>query len=160
MGDQASWRRIVASALDWDQAHATLDASLANLPKELRGKRPDGLQHSIWQLLDHIRRTQRDLLEFMANDDYHEPKWPDDYWPSSPAPEDDAAWDACIDGIHTDAAALATFTMDESRDLTAKIPHGTGQTYLRTVLVAVDHNAHHIGQIIDARRILGVWPPK
>src|ERR1051325_4300168 len=122
MGDQASWRRIVASSLDWDQAHATLDASIANLPKELRGKRPSGLAHSIWELLDHIRRTQHDLLEFMANDKYHEPKWPDDYWPSSADPENDAAWDACVDAIHSSATAIAAFTMDESRDLTAKIP--------------------------------------
>jgi uncharacterized damage-inducible protein DinB len=160
MTEQGDWRGIVASALNWDQAHATLDATLEKLPAELRGKRPSGLPHSIWELLDHIRRTQRDLLEFCANDDYKDPKWPDDYWPPSPAPDGDAAWSQCIDAIHTDAAAFAAFTVDESRDLTAKIPHGTGQTYLRTVLVSIDHTAHHVGQIIDARRLLGAWPPK
>ena len=78
-------------------------------------------------------------LEFCANENYHEPKWPDDYWPGSPAPADDAAWTSAIDEIHRETAAFATFTADERHDLTAKIPHGTGQTYLRTILVAIDH---------------------
>lgn len=160
MSEHGSWRAIVASALDWDQAHAPLDATLENLPRELRGKRPEGLTHSIWELLDHIRRTQRDLLEFCTNDHYHEPKWPDDYWPRSPGPGDDAEWSECIAAIHADAKAFAAFTTDSPIDLTTKIPHGTGQTYLRTVLVAIDHMSHHIAQIIDARRVLGVWPPK
>jgi uncharacterized damage-inducible protein DinB len=160
MSDQGDWRRIVASALSWDQAHAPLDATLENLPRELRGKRPAGLQHSIWELLDHIRRTQRDLLEFCTNDNYQDPTWPDDYWPPTPEPESDGAWSECIAAIHKDSAALAAFTVDESRDLTTKIPHGTGQTYLRTVLVSIDHTAHHMGQIIDARRVLGAWPAK
>jgi uncharacterized damage-inducible protein DinB len=154
-----TWREIVASALDWEQAHAGLDASVANLPPDLRGKRPDGLVHSVWELLDHIRATQRDLLEFCTSENYQEPKWPDDYWPSSPAPKSDAAWTACIRAIHSDAAALAKFTTDTEVDLTAKIPHGTGQTYLRTVLVAIDHTSYHVAQIVDARRLLGSWPP-
>jgi uncharacterized damage-inducible protein DinB len=154
-----TWKDIVASALDWEQAHAGLDAALANLPAELRGVRPNGLPHSIWELLDHIRATQHDLLEFCANPDYHEPKWPDDYWPSSPAPKTDGEWTACIASIHSDADELATFTVETEIDLTTKIPHGTGQTYLRTVLVAIDHTSHHLGQIIITRRLLGSWPP-
>lgn len=159
MPPKQNWKEIVASALDWEQAHASLDAALANLPAELRGKRAAGLPHSIWELLSHIRFTQRDLLEFCANDDYKEPKWPDDYWPSSPAPKNDAEWTACIGAIHSDGAELAKFTVETDKDLTAKIPHGTGQTYLRTVLVSIDHTSHHLGQIIDVRRLLGSWPP-
>jgi len=155
-----NWKEIVASALDWDQAHATLDAALANLPAELRGKRPAGLPHSVWELLDHIRRTQRDLLEFCANEQYHEPAWPDDYWPSSPTPASEEEWRGCIEAIHADAAELARFTVESDVDLTMKIPRGTGQTYLRTVLVSIDHTSHHLGQIIDVRRLLGAWPPK
>ncbi len=154
-----TWREIVASALDWEQAHASLDSALANLPAELRGKRVDGLEHSIWELLDHIRRTQHDLLAFCTDEHYTEPKWPDDYWPASPAPRDEREWTACIVAIHTDTSALAKFTVETDRDLTARIPHGTGQTYLRTILVAVDHTSHHAGQIIDMRRLLGAWPP-
>jgi uncharacterized damage-inducible protein DinB len=152
------WRHIVASALDWEQAHAKFDSAVANLPGNLRGRRPENFPHSAWELVDHIRRTQHDLLEFCTNENYHEPKWPDDYWPPTPAPEHDAAWNECIEAYHRDNAALAKFTVDESRDLTAKIPHGTGQTYLRTVLVAVDHTSYHVGQIIAVRRLLGAWP--
>jgi hypothetical protein len=154
-----SWKEIVASALDWEQAHVGLDSTLANLPADLRGRRPEGLQHSIWELLEHIRRTGHDLLEFCTNANYVELKWPDDYWPPSPAPKTGEEWTACIAAIHADTTALARFVVDGDRDLTAKIPHGTGQTYLRTVLVSIDHTSHHLGQIIDARRILGSWPP-
>jgi uncharacterized damage-inducible protein DinB len=153
------WRRIVASSLDWEQAHAKLDSVIDKLPSEQRGRRPDGLAHSIWELVDHIRRTQHDLLEFCVNPRYHEPKWPDDYWPPSPAPASDAEWNNALADIHRETALFAEFTIEPERDLTAKIPHGTGQTYLRTILVAVDHTAHHVGQIIDVRRLLGVWPP-
>src|SRR5581483_2154365 len=119
-------KEIVASALDWEQAHASLDSALANLPAGLRGKRPDGLAHSIWELLEHIRRTQHDLLEFCTNEHYEEPKWPDDYWPGSASPANDAEWLACIDSVHADAAAFARFTVETNIDLTSKIPHGTG----------------------------------
>jgi uncharacterized damage-inducible protein DinB len=154
-----NWKEIVASALDWEQAHASLDSAVAALPAELRGKHLTGLPHSIWELLEHIRLTQHDLLDFCANPDYKEAKWPDDYWPASPAPKNDAEWTACIAAIHKDGAALAKFTIESNVDLTAKIPHGTGQTYLRTVLVSIDHTAHHLGQLIDVRRLLGAWPP-
>ncbi|HEY9226317.1 MAG TPA: DinB family protein [Gemmatimonadaceae bacterium] len=157
MGEQADWRAIVASSLDWEQAHAKLDSAIADLPVDLRGKRPDGLPHSVWELLDHIRRTLRDLVSFCLDKDYHEPKWPEDYWPSSPAPSSDAEWNGAIESIHRDNEALERMTKDESLDLTAKIPHGTGQTYLRTVIVAVTHSSYHVGQIVLTRRLLGSW---
>lgn len=159
MSSEDGWRGIVASSLDWEQAHAKLDTALDGLPVELRGRRADNFPHSVWELTEHIRITQHDLLEFCTDPKYEELKWPDDYWPSSPAPASDAAWTATIDAIHRDAAALAAFTRDESRDLTAKIPHGSGQTYLRTVLVAVDHTSYHVGQIVAVRRLLGAWKP-
>jgi uncharacterized damage-inducible protein DinB len=153
----SDWRNIVASSLGWEQAHATFDAAIAKLPAELRGKRPDNFPHSVWELVEHVRRTQHDLLEFCTNPNYHEPKWPDDYWPATPEPENVGAWNDSVAAYHQDAAALAELTIDESRDLTAKIPHGTGQTYLRTILVAVDHTSYHVGQIIAVRRLLGAW---
>lgn len=160
MAHTDDWRRIVASALDWEQAHSKFDSAIENLAPDLRGQRPAGLPHSIWELVDHIRRTQHDLLEFCRNPAYQDPKWPDDYWPESPAPTSDAEWTQCIDTIHRDAAAFAAFTADSTGDLTATIPHGTGQTYLRTVIVAIDHTSYHVGQIVDARRLLGAWPAK
>jgi uncharacterized damage-inducible protein DinB len=157
MDQLTEWRRIIASSLNWEQAHATLDSAIKDLPADLRGRTPDNYPHTIWQLLDHIRRTQFDLLSFCRDAHYTDPKWPDDYWPSSPSPASDADWNATVEAIHRDGEAFAAFTMEADRDLTAKIPHGTGQTYLRTILVSVDHTSYHVGQIIAVRRLLGAW---
>ena len=155
------WRRIVASSLDWEQARVTLEKAVAGLSAEQRGRRPTGIPHSVWELLDHIRITQHDLLDFCTNPQYEEKlKWPDDYWPRSTFPTSEAEWKECLATIVRDRDALKAFTMDESRDLTAKIPHGTGQTYLRTVLVAVDHASYHTGQIVLVRRGIGAWLEK
>jgi uncharacterized damage-inducible protein DinB len=151
------WASIVASALRWDQSHVSLDRAVEGLAPALRGTRPTNFPHSAWELLDHIRRTQRDLLEFCTNPGYHEPSWPDDYWPPSPEPSSETAWTACLAAIRADAQALADFTVRNAATLTDRIPHGTGQTYLRTVLVAVDHTSYHVGQIVAVRRLLGAW---
>ena len=154
-----SWRAIVASSLEWEQAHTTLEKAVKDLAPALRGQRPDGYPHSVWELLDHIRITQRDLLDFCQNPDYEEKlAWPKDYWPATPAPPTPDAWDKSIADYRRDLEALARFTNDSEIDLTTKIPHGTGQTYLRTILVAVDHASYHLGQIVSVRRLLGAWP--
>jgi uncharacterized damage-inducible protein DinB len=154
----ASWREIVATSLDWEQAHAGLERAVEGLAPDLRGQRPANFAHSVWELLEHIRITQHDLLEFCTNAKYEEPHWPDDYWPKSPVPRDDAEWAKCLKAIQRDRDALKKFTVETDIDLTSRIPHGTGQTYLRTVLVATDHAAYHVGQIIAVRRLLGAWP--
>jgi uncharacterized damage-inducible protein DinB len=151
------WSSIIASALRWDQAHVSLDRAVEGLAPALRGTRPPNFPHSAWQLLDHIRRTQHDVLEFCTNPSYHEPKWPDDYWPPSAEPPSEAAWMECLTATRADAQALADFTVRNAATLTDRIPHGTGQTYLRTVLVAVDHTSYHVGQIVAVRRLLGAW---
>jgi uncharacterized damage-inducible protein DinB len=153
----SDWRSIVAASLGWEQAHAGLDVAVDGFAPELRGRRPAAFPHSAWELLDHIRRTQHDLLAFMTAEHYEEPKWPDDYWPPTPEPPSDAAWDEALAAIRTDREALERFTREDGRDLTTRIPHGTGQTYLRTVLVAVDHASYHLGQIVAVRRLLGAW---
>ena len=153
-----SWQQIIASSLDWKQAHTSLDEAIDGLAPADRGRRPDQYPHSVWQLLEHIRIAQTDLLAFCTNPNYsHDLAWPDDYWPAEPAPLSDEAWDECVAAIRRDRTALAEFTAGGGVDLTAAIPHGTGQTYLRTVLVAVDHSAYHVGQIVDVRRLLGSW---
>jgi hypothetical protein len=152
------WASIVASALTWEQAHASLDHAVEGLSPILRGKRPPNLPHSAWELLEHIRRTQDDLLQFCVNPKYHERKWPDDYWPGSPEPPSAAAWTECLAAIRADAQTFADFTVEHAATLTKKVPHGTGQTYLRTVLVAMDHASYHVGQIVAVRRLLGAWP--
>lgn len=160
MGNKEDWRAIVASSLDWEQAHSSLENALKGLPSELRGKRPNGFAHSVWELLEHIRITQHDLLDFVQNPDYEEKLvWPKDYWPAAPAPSGDKAWNESIAAWRKDRMALERFTTDTKQDLTAKIPRGTGQTYLRTVLVAVDHASYHLAQIVVVRQLLGAWPP-
>lgn len=157
--DTPDWRRIVASALDWEQSHARLESTLKDLPETLRGERPAGYPHSAWELLEHIRITQRDLLDFCQNPNYEEKlSWPQDYWPPTPAPPTADAWDKTIEDYRRDRDALARFTTRSDVDLTKKIPRGTGQTYLRTILVAVDHASYHTGQIVSVRRLLGAWP--
>lgn len=153
-----SWRAIVASSLDWEQAHATLDAAIKGLPPRLRGRRPARYPHSAWELLEHIRLAQADLLAFMTDAKYTAPKWPDDYWPSSAAPPTSTAWNKSVDTIRADCRRLQRFTRQRSRDLTKKIPWGDGQTYLRTILVVVDHTSYHVGQLIAVRILLGAWP--
>jgi len=162
MSKKEEWRAIVASSLDWEQAHPSLENALKGIPPELRGKRPTGLPHSAWELLEHIRITQRDLLDFVQNPDYEEKlKWPKDYWPSSAAPPSEKTWNESVAAWRKDRMALERFTSGTQIDLTTKIPRGTGQTYLRTILVAVDHASYHLAQIVTVRQLLGAWtPPK
>lgn len=153
------WRAIVASSLDWEQGHAKLENVVKGLAPPLQGVRPTGYPHSAWELLEHIRITQHDLLDFCQNPDYKEKlEWPHDYWPPTPAPPTPSAWEQTIADYRRDREALARFTNESKIDLTGKIPHGTGQTYLRTILVAVDHASYHVGQIVSVRRLLGAWP--
>jgi hypothetical protein len=153
----AEWRKIVAKAIDWEEAHASLDAAARGLAVELRGRRPDGLPHSAWELLDHIRRTQADLLDFMTNKAYAAPKWPVDYWPPPNEQPSASAWTKCLAQIHDDRAKMQRLARRTSLDLSAEIPWGEGKTYLRCILVAVDHTSYHVGQIVIVRRLLGAW---
>jgi hypothetical protein len=161
MKNGKDWRAIVASSLGWEEAHASLDNAVKGLAAALRGKRPDGYPHSSWELVEHIRITQGDLLDFCRNPDYVEKlEWPRDYWPTSPGPESSDAWDKSIADYKRDREALVRFTTETDLDLTAKIPRGKGQTYLRTILVAVDHASYHVGQLVSVRRLLDAWPAK
>ena len=160
MQTKENWREIVASSLGWEQGHATLENAVDGLAPNLRGKKPSAFPHSVWQLLEHIRITQHDLLDFVQNPEYEEKlKWPDGYWPPNPAPTGEKAWNESVSGWKKDRMALERFTTDSKLDLTTKIPKGTGQTYLRTILVAVDHASYHLAQIVTVRQLLGAWPP-
>jgi uncharacterized damage-inducible protein DinB len=159
METKDSWRDIVASSLGWEQAHLSLENAVNGLDPNLRGKKPASFPHSVWQLVEHIRITQHDLLDFCQSPDYVEKlEWPRDYWPPTVEPPDDGAWDSALAACRTDRDALARFTKETKLGLIDKIPRGSGQTYLRTVLVAMDHASYHIGQIVAVRRLLGVWP--
>lgn len=150
-------REHLARILDWKDAHAGLDAAVKDLPARVHGARPEGLPHSPWELLEHIRLAQRDILEFCVDPGYRERAWPDDYWPSNPAPPDAAAWDESVRAIRVDREALRTLALDQEIDLVAAIPHGSGQTYLRELLLTADHTAYHTGQLVLVRKLLGAW---
>ena len=152
-----SWRETVAWSLDWEQGHASLEHAVDGLAASLRGKRPTGSPHSVWELLDHIRRTQADLLDFMTNADYVAPDWPLDYWPSPEQTPSPKQWSECLAGIKRDRRALQQLATRGPRDLTKRVPWGEGQTYLRTILLAADHTSYHVGQIVLVRRLLGAW---
>ena len=151
-------RDQLARALGWAEAHMSLDDAARDLSPGLRARVPAGLPYSPWQLLEHIRITQHDILDFCRNPNYEEIAWPDAYWPKSPKPPSDAAWDASVRQIREDRAALEALVRDPSIELSARIPHGNGQTYLREILLVIDHTAFHMGELIVARRLLGAWP--
>jgi hypothetical protein len=136
-------------------AHATLEDALADIPAKFRGIKPNNLPYSIWQLAEHIRIAQWDMLEFSKDGNHESPKWPDDYWPKEAEPKDDAAWDNTIEQINADKADFLALL--KSEDIYKPIPHGTGQSILREALQVADHNAYHTSEIILLRRLLGIW---
>ena len=151
-------RTEIARVLDWEDAHAGFDRVVAGLPGKLQGQVPHGLPYSPWQLLEHIRLTQRDILEFCRNPEYEELDWPDDYWPKSPAPPSASAWEESVKAFRQDREALKRLALDPGVNLSARVPAGDGQTYLRELLLAADHTAYHLGELVVVRRALGAWP--
>jgi hypothetical protein len=149
-------REQLVRVLEWEDAHAGFDAAVADIPERVRGTEVRG-GHSPWQLLEHLRRTQRDILEFCRNPEYRELEWPKDYWPPTPGPPSSAAWDDSIREFRNDRRALQRLAADPGIDLSAGIPHGAGQTYLRELLLVADHTSYHVGQLIVVRQLLGVW---
>jgi len=136
------------------EAHVDLESELKNFPRELRGRKPPGAPHTPWQLLEHIRIAQWDILEFSRDAKHKSPKWPEGYWPKTEAPPDDKAWDKSVKQVLADLKAMAELAGNRESDLFAAIPHGDGQTLLREALLMADHNAYHLGQIVMLRRIL------
>jgi uncharacterized damage-inducible protein DinB len=150
-------RSELAKALDWADAHAAFDAAVKDFPAALRGKRVEGLPHSAWDVLEHLRIAQHDILDFSRNPKYEERKWPEEYWPASPEPPDDTAWERSVAAFRRDRAAVKRLASDAKIRLDKRIPHGTGQTYLREILLIVDHNAYHVAELVMLRRLLGAW---
>ena len=152
-----SLRTHLAKLLDWEDAHAGYDAVVTGIPPNDRGRAPDGLPYSPWQILEHLRLTQHDILDFCRNPRYEERDWPADYWPASAEPPGPAAWDESVRQFKADREALQDIAHDPDVDLFATIPHGSGQTWLRELLLVADHTAHHLGELIVVRRLQGNW---
>ena len=154
MSDDAVLRAHLARILDWEDAHAGFDRAVAGLPARLRGVTPAGWGHSAWQLLEHLRICQHDIFDFCRNPKYVEMAMAD-YWPLSAAPPSAKAWAASVAAVRRDLGAMKRLAANRRLDLFAKIPHGSGQTYLRELLLVADHNAYHLGQLMMVRRTLG-----
>ena len=152
----AALRAHLGRILDWEDAHASFERAIEGLPARLRGVTPAGWAHSAWQLLEHLRICQHDILDFCRNPKYVEMAM-EDYWPPSAAPPSAKAWSASVAAVRRDRAALKKLAADGKTDLFARIPHGSGQTYLRELLLVADHNAYHVGQLVALRRALGSW---
>ena len=156
MSDRAL-REQLAAVLQWEDAHASLDRVVGSVPQARWSATAPGLPYTLWQLLEHIRLAQHDILDFCRNPGYAELRWPDDYWPPAGATPNPDEVSASIAAVREDREALATMALDSRIDLFAQIPHGTGQTYLRELLLAADHTSYHLGQMVAVRRALGIW---
>jgi hypothetical protein len=152
-----SLREHLLSLLRGGGAHAAFDKAVGHLPAELRGAKPEGAPYSAWELLEHMRIAQWDILEFSRNPKHVSPEWPAGYWPKSAAPPDDGAWDKSVKQFRADLEAMENLVADPRTNLLARIPHGDGQTILREALLVADHNAYHLGELVLLRRLLGAW---
>ncbi len=151
-------RAQLVALLKGGQAHADIRAAMADFPSELTGQRPHGLPYSAWQLVEHMRITLHDLLEFSTNANYHELKWPDEYWPKEAAAPSASEWKASVDGVERALNDFIKLLNDDANSLDAAIPWGKHkENLLREVLLAADHTSYHTGELIVLRRLLGAW---
>ncbi|HVW84595.1 MAG TPA: DinB family protein [Bryobacteraceae bacterium] len=153
-----SLRSELIKLISGGTAHAGLREAVKAMPANLRGVRTTGAPHSAWELLEHLRIAQWDMLEFSRNPGHESPEWPGGYWPASPEPPDPEAWDKSVAQFRADNEAMQKLIGDPRSDLFTPFPHGEGQTLLREALQLADHNSYHIGELIFLRRLLGAWP--
>jgi hypothetical protein len=155
--DDAVVRRQVVELLRDEHAHAGTVRAFAGLAPGLRARRPPGSPHSVWDLLEHLRLAQEDILRYTLDAGWRSPAWPEGYWPAPAEEVEDAAWDASLARLRAELDEVCRLVEDPARDLTAAIPHGEGRTYLRQALLVADHNAYHVGQVVQIRKALGAW---
>jgi hypothetical protein len=153
-------REHLLALLSEGDAHLKFDAAVEKLPADVRGKRPAATSHSPWELLEHMRITLWDILEFCRNPKHVSPEFPAGYWPAQAAPPNEKAWNDSVSSFGADLSAMTKLVADPSLDLFTAIPHGDGKTVLREALLAADHNSYHLGQLVIVRRLLGEWNPE
>lgn len=157
MRTHSSLRSHLAKSLRWDSAHLSFDDVITGIPTEFYGAVPERMPYSLWQLLEHMRIAQHDILEFCTNPRYRQPSWPDEYWPDEAAPPDARSWADAVVSFRNDLKAMISLVENEEIDLLQPIPHGEGQTIVREALLLADHNSYHLGQMVTVRRLLGIW---
>jgi hypothetical protein len=156
--DVAALREHVVKLLKGGQAHVDFAGVIVDFPADKRGVRAENLPHTAWQLLEHLRIAQWDILEFSRDAKHVSPDFPEGYWPKTSAVPDEAAWDASVAAFQRDLQQMIKLVANPKTELFAKIPHGKGQTILREALLTADHNAYHLAQLVDLKRALGIWP--
>jgi hypothetical protein len=158
MSQDQQIRQQIAKILDWGEAHADFRAVVENFDEDLRGDVPPGFSHSAWELLEHMRIALWDIVEFTKDARHKSPPWPDGYWPPSPNPPQQEAWDQCIDSINDLLQEMQGLVLDRHRPLLEPLPRSQGQTLMREALLIADHNAYHLGQLVQLRKALKAWP--
>ena len=157
MADDTPVREHLFWLLKGGHAHTGFDEAIADFPRERRGVRPTGVPYSAWELLEHMRIAQNDMLRFSMSAGHVSPDWPKGYWPRHAAPERETDWDQSISVFRSDLDEFVGLIRDPARDLYSKFPWGSGQTLMREALQIADHNSYHLGQFILVRRLLGNW---
>jgi hypothetical protein len=153
--ESAILRKQLLDAIRGHQAHIEFSAAVKDFPAELQGKKPPGAPHSAWQLLEHLRIAQSDILEFSRNPEHISPNWPEGYWPGTEAPPNAQAWTESVAAFERDRKDLMALVADGKLDLFQRFPHGEGQTLLREVLLVASHNSYHLGQLVFLKKMLG-----
>ncbi len=157
MSDNKDLRRHLMKLLDGGSAHLKPSQVLEDFPAEARHRGPAGVPYSPWQLLEHIRIAQWDILRFSRDPNHVSPPYPEGYWPAGEGPESEQAWEDSVEAFQTDLEEMKHLVADPAVDLFARIPHGDGQTVLREAMLVADHNAYHLGQLVMLRRLIGDW---
>lgn len=158
MTQEQQIRQQLAKALDWGEAHVDFRTVIDDFPFDLRGEVPPGFTHSAWELLEHLRIALWDIVEFIKDSRHKSPPWPQGYWPPSPVPPQHEAWDQCIGSIVDLLEELRGMILDRSRPLLEPFPRSQGQTLMREALLAADHHAYHLGELVQVRKALKAWP--
>lgn len=156
MNNQSRIRELLLEQLSGKNAHVDFQRAVEGLELEDVGRKPDGFPHTIWELVEHIRIAQHDIVAFSQSADYTSPSWPEGYWPHSDKPEDELEWEKSLAAVKNDKQIMVKMIKNE-KDLLEPIPHGDGQTLFREAMLIVDHNSYHIGQIVQMRRVMGIW---
>jgi hypothetical protein len=147
-------RKQLITSVSGRESHIDFASVVKDFPPDLRGLKPAGAPHTAWQLLEHMRIAQHDILEFSRDPNHKSPNWPEGYWPETEAPPDAKAWEASIKAFQHDARALDKLIEDPQRDLFQPFPHGNGQNLLREALLVATHNSYHLGQLLFLKKML------
>jgi hypothetical protein len=152
--ESVALRRMQVDAMRGDQAHVDFDSAVKDFPPEFRGAKPHGAPHTAWELLEHMRIAQRDILDFSRDPKHESPEWPKAYWPSTEAPPNEKAWDESVRAFQNDAREFHKLVEDPTQDLFKAFEHGDGQTLLREALLVASHNSYHLGQLVFLKKML------